>query len=166
MREFLKSYCRFLGQDESQQTKSLLYSLAAILVSFIIVLHLQKFYKQSRANYIQQTELASWLQKNSGRLQAAVTSQKDNDHRQAANSHSNQKTLVLLLSDSAASQNLTLTRLAQQQSRVTVTLNKVVFSRLMTWLEKLDNHGVFIEQANITRIKNNRANATLVFAEQ
>lgn len=162
MKDLLERYCHFFGRPQAQQGAVVSYSIATVVFSSIIIFLLQGFYLEAKKEYQAQVALIDWLNQNRAHLTRA--SRPD----QTANSgliKKDNRTLVVLLSETAVDNKLALSRLEQRQSKVTVNLNEASFKGLITWLATLADHGVNLGQANISYIENNIANATLTFTK-
>jgi len=163
MKSFLNRYCQFFGQPESQQGAVGTYSIAVVIFSAVIIFMMQGFYLGNKKEYQDQAALTDWLIRNTVQLSsAAELQQAATDERIGAIKRDN-RTLVMLLSETAASKNLTVSRLEHRQAKVTVNFKNTYFSELMIWLASLEKRGITVDQANITYIEKNKADATLTF---
>jgi len=163
MKTFLSRYCQFLGQPESQQGAVATYSIAAVVFSAVIVFIMQGFYLENQKEYQTQAALTDWLTQNTVRLSRAAHWQQAYNSGKKEPIKRDNRTLVMLLSETAASKNLIVSRLEHRQAKVTVNFKNTYFSELMIWLASLEKTGITVDQANITYIEKNKADATLTF---
>lgn len=162
-KSILRYYCQILGQPEKNRHALVAYSVIIIFLLIIVVMPLRKYYQDSQAVYKQRQQLADWLIQQRPSLMAAAKS-----HRQSGKqpeSNRDQRTLMRLISETALTQNLILSRLEQRQANVTVTLEKQPLSKIMAWIQYLtEQHQIEIEQASVKYVGTNQASATLTFA--
>ncbi|MDB9953030.1 type II secretion system protein M [Porticoccaceae bacterium] len=163
MKTFLRRYCQFLGQPESQQGAVATYSIAIVVFSLAIVFIMQGFYTGSKKEYQEQALLTDWLMRNTAQLSSAAELQQAATNEKTGIIKRDNRTLVMLLSETAASKNLIVSRLEHRQAKVTVNFKNTYFSELMIWLASLEKRGITVDQANITYIEKNKADATLTF---
>ena len=159
MEALINQYCRFLGQGGENKAAVINYTVAMLIIFLAAILPLFNFYTKHKQDFVEQRDLAVWLQSQHQQLDIAA----DAKGRQGGESRiKDDRTLVALLSESAGEYELLLAQLEQRQSSVTVRIENQSFSGIFNWLRYLaSEQGVVIDQVSMAYVDSDRVNARL-----
>ena len=162
MEALINRYCRFLGQGVENRSAVISYTIAMMIVLLVAIFPLFNFYTKHKQDFVEQRDLAVWLQSQQQQLDMAAAYVEENQggHLRIKDD----RTLVALLSESAEENGLLLAQLEQRQSSVTVRIENQSFSGAFNWLRYLvSEHDVIIDQAAMNYVDSDRMNARFTF---
>ena len=165
MESLVNGYCRFLGQPVENKAAVISYTIALVVVLFAAILPLHNYYQAHKQDYIQQAELADWLQSQHQQLVGAAAYAKQEQAGDLQDDAEN-RTLVALLSETAGEAELLLARLEHRRPLVIVSIENQSFSGVFNWLRSLTGeYDVIVDQASMTYVDADKVNARLVFKQ-
>lgn len=165
MESLINGYCRFLGQATENKAAVISYTVAVLVVLLVAILPLHNYYQAHKQDFIQQSELAIWLQSQHQQLDRAATYAKQ-EQAGILQDEADNRTLVVLLSETAGEAELLLARLEHRRPLVIVSIENQSFSDVFNWLRSLtDEYDVIVDQANMTYVAEDKVNARLAFKQ-
>ena len=133
------------------------FSILALI--FLVILPAKKYYDREVTRFIGAEELNTWLVENESRLRTKETSALGLDSIAADQS------LVIVVSESASSSGIKISRMEPQENRLIIQIEKTPFSGLIKWISELSEaKEITVQDISVNYISTNTVSARLVFS--